>query len=297
MLGSMVSSVLSRSGSFNLVCTVRSKTALSTFADHDLQTAWRVFDAEQSDEDELVKVLEGASWVINAIGIIKPYIQEDNAAEIERAIAVNALFPHLLAKAATSCGCRVLQIATDCVYSGKKGAYIEDDAHDAIDVYGKTKSLGEVFSDKFFHLRCSIIGPEQKSHVSLLDWFLGQPQAAEVTGFVNHFWNGITTFHFGKLCAGIIKNNLILPHIQHIVPEDSISKAELLRYIAKSFDREDIIIKSTDADTEINRTLSTSDDGLNRMLWEAAGYMQPPTVFSMLTEMAEFNYELVGLSE
>lgn len=297
MLGSMVASVLSRSGSFNLVCTARSEAAVSIVADRSLRAVWRVLDAEQRDEKGLAGVLDGASWVINAIGIIKPYIHEDKAAEIERAVVVNSLFPHLLAKAAAACGCRVLQIATDCVYSGKKGAYVEEDAHDAFDVYGKTKSLGEVYSNSVSHLRCSIIGPELKSHVSLLDWFLGQPQAADVNGFVNHLWNGVTTFHFGKLCEGIISKDLILPHMQHIVPDNSVSKAELLRYMAETFGREDITIKPMEAGTRIDRTLSTSDNGLNRMLWEAAGYRQPPTVFSMLSEMAEFNYKLVGLSE
>ena len=95
----------------------------------------------------------------HAIGVIKPYIRDDDAAAVERALRVNGLFPHILARAAERSGCRVLQIATDCVYAGTIGNYREAAPHDALDVYGKTKSLGEVNSAAVHHLRCSIIGP------------------------------------------------------------------------------------------------------------------------------------------
>ena len=82
-----------------------------------------------------------------------------------------------------------MQIATDCVYSGKKGSYNEDDLHDALDVYGKTKSLGEAQSPNLLNIRCSIIGPEQGKHVSLLEWFLTQEPGAKLQGFAHHHWN------------------------------------------------------------------------------------------------------------
>jgi len=62
----------------------------------------------------------------------------------------------------------------------------------------------EAWSGSVFHLRASIIGPEPKAHVSLLDWFLGQKKDAAVNGFTNHQWNGVTTLHFARLCHGII---------------------------------------------------------------------------------------------
>ena len=93
------------------------------------------------------------------------------------------MLPHQLARKAESSGAKVIQIATDCVYSGKKGEYVESDEFDPLDVYGKTKSLGEVTSPGVYHLRCSIIGPEPKEHKFLLDWFLGQPKNARVNGY------------------------------------------------------------------------------------------------------------------
>src|SRR5436190_133310 len=78
--------------------------------------------------------------------------------EVERAVDVNARLPHLLGELARGADARILQIATDCVYSGSRGEYVESDPHDALDVYGKTKSLGESFQETVHHLRCSIIG-------------------------------------------------------------------------------------------------------------------------------------------
>lgn len=206
--------------------------------------------------------------VINCIGLIKPRIKHTIDA-----IIVNAEFPYMLPAG-------TIQIATDCVYSGKKGNYIETDPHDALDVYGKTKSLGEALHIK--NLRCSIIGPELKNHDSLLDWFLAQESAQ---GYTNHRWNGITTYHFSKICQGIIKEGIELPNVQHIVPADIVTKAELLEIIAKAYDK-GIPIKRIEAPEAIDRTLSTVNPQLNSDIWEAAGYPQIPTVEEMVTELA-----------
>lgn len=223
-----------------------------------------VFDAESPS----YHWYKEGDWIINCAGIIKSYCDD-----IPRAVKVNALYPHTLP--ATT-----IQISTDCVYSGKKGRYVESDPHDALDVYGKTKSLGEAPHIK--NLRCSIIGPEEKTHTSLLDWLLGQE---EVNGFTNHLWNGITTLAFSKICQGVIKENIDLPTLQHIVPADIVTKAELLRLIAKAYGKK-IKVNDTEAPEAIDRTLDTHNKAMNRKLWKAAGYDKPPTIEEMVNEMA-----------
>jgi dTDP-4-dehydrorhamnose reductase len=249
---------------------------------------WRVFEAEGARETQVEAAIAEAHWVVNAIGVIKPYIHDDNAAEVERAVSVNALFPHFLARAAQKIDARVIQIATDCVYSGQKGQYVESDKHDALDAYGKTKSLGEVASANVWHLRCSIIGPERKAHVSLLDWFLGQKQGATVNGYTNHRWNGITTLHFAKLCRGVMTRDITLPHLQHVIPDGDITKCDLLRCFAKHFGREDVSIEPAEAGLVIDRTLGTAYQALNRQLWAPAGYCRPPSVPEMVAELAAY---------
>jgi dTDP-4-dehydrorhamnose reductase len=294
MLGSMVLDYFCQDSSLRLLATTRCTALLQR-----LQTAypndveWHLLDVERCSVEEITRVLSNAEWAINAIGVIKPYIHDENAVEVERAVLVNAYFPHRLAQVAAQTGCRVLQIATDCVYSGTKGRYVEKDNHDPLDVYGKTKSLGEVYSPRMNHLRCSIIGPEPRGHVSLLDWFLRQPPDGNVSGYTNHKWNGVTTLHFAKLCYGVIMNRLELPHVQHVIPTGITSKAELLRFFAKEYRREDVTITPTEAKTVIDRTLATLDDALNRQLWLAAGYHNPPSVPQMIAEMVGFQYRMV----
>ena len=289
MLGSMVLDVLSREDKLKLIATVRSEELAKQGRVLYEDVEWRVLDAEATTVAALASIIGDAAWVINNIGIIKPYIRDDKSDEVQRAIAVNAFFPFNLAQAAALNGAKVLQIATDCVYSGNKGSYVETDPHDALDVYGKTKSLGEVQLPNVVNLRCSIIGPEPKSYTSLLEWFRRQPPDAEVGGYTNHSWNGVTTLHFARLCTGIILEDMRLSHLQHVIPADVLSKAELLQCFAKAYQREDIIVNPTVANTMIDRTLATENKMLNRVLWSAAGYVEPPSVSQMVSEMAQFD--------
>jgi dTDP-4-dehydrorhamnose reductase len=241
-------------------------------------------DARTAEVDDIRKVIEGCDYIINCIGIIKPYIHDDNDAEVERAITVNALFPHKLAQ----CGIKTIQIATDCVFDGNKGHYNETDKHNAPDVYGKTKSLGEVKDENFLNLRCSIIGLEKEHKKSLLEWFLSQFQYAEVNGFRNHIWNGISTVAFAKICKGILENNVWFYGLQHIVPSNSMNKADILKTFANVFKREDIIIQDIDAEEAIDRTITTGNEQRNRTLWEMAGYGRIPDIKTLIEEIKEY---------
>ena len=295
MLGSMIVDWLARDRSLKVGATVRDRRYLEHGRALLPEVQWRLLDAEDDSYASALSILEDYGWVINAIGVIKQFIRDDNPVEVERAIRVNALFPHRLARKARETGARVLQIATDCVYSGREGRYTEEAPHDPLDVYGKTKSLGEARSDIVFHLRCSIIGPELKNHVSLLDWFLKHPLGAKLTGFTNHRWNGVTTLHFARICQGIIKTDLKLPYLHHVIPGGEITKAELLEEFAGKYGREDIKIARGEAANVIDRTLSSRNEILNRSIWEAAGFRRPPAIPDMIAEMRGFDFRFASL--
>ena len=288
MLGAMVLSWLGRDPRMSLVATGREPSLFPAMQRLAPCCETRILDAETVRLCELEDLLAGVDWVVNCIGVIKPYIKDANPTQTERALRVNALFPHRLARSAEAKGSRVLQIATDCVYSGLKGGYLETDPHDAFDVYGKSKSLGEVHNSQVHHLRCSIIGPEPRGHVSLLDWFLGQTQGAGVKGFTNHDWNGVTTLHYAKVCHGIMDSGLALPRLVHVVPDGSITKADLLRAFAAAYERADIVIDPVAAPTVVDRTLDTTQPEINAALWRAAGHATPPTALQMVQEMAAY---------
>jgi len=292
MLGSIILDSFVQSHEFDVMATCRVQKEAKLLKNRYPKVNFRKLDAGKTGLNGILDVIKGVKWVVNTIGVIKPYIHDDNAKEIHRAINVNAHFPHLLAQAAKVTNSKVIQIATDCVYSGQKGQYIETDPHDGLDVYGKTKSLGEVFGTKIYHLRCSIIGPELKGHKSLLDWFLGQPKGAEVNGYTNHQWNGVTTLHFARICQGIIKKEAVLPHVQHVIPGNVISKADLLKSFAKEFNRKDVAVNDMKAPTATDRTLSTNNEKINQELWRLGGYNVPPSIQEMIRELAQ--YEFLG---
>ncbi len=289
MLGSLVLNYLSKIDKFSVKATCRNDAEAESIKSYP-DVEFRVLDAEKSTIIDIQKTIKDVEWVINCIGVIKPYIHDDDAEESERAIRINSLFPYNLSKAAVATNSKIIQIATDCVYSGQKGTYTETDVHDAIDVYGKTKSLGEAYLPNVYNLRCSIIGPELKSHISLMDWFLGQSKGAKVNGFTNHQWNGVTTLQYAKICTGMIESNITFTHMQHIIPGNLITKADMLRSFAKEFNRTDISISDVEAPKVIDRTLDTNRKEMNQELWSIAGYNVPPTVEEMIKELSLYNF-------
>jgi dTDP-4-dehydrorhamnose reductase len=140
------------------------------------------------------------------------------------------------------------------------------------------------------NLRCSIIGFENNNNKSLLEWFLNQPYNSEVNGFKNHFWNGITTFAFAKICRGIIENNFWFNGLQHIVPADIINKADMLSIFSKVFNRQDIKIRGINTNIGIDRSIETLNKIRNKKLWEMAGYDKIPTINDLIEEIKEFDY-------
>jgi dTDP-4-dehydrorhamnose reductase len=243
------------------------------------------FDASTDDISDAFANLGKVDYVINCIGIIKPHINDNDEKQRLNALKINSLFPQKLAEWASENEAKVIQIATDCVFSGQKGSYIESEAHDALDVYGKSKSLGEVPAASMMHLRVSIIGPEVGRSTSLLEWVRNQPTGAQIFGFTDHLWNGVTTSHFGKLARGIIESNLFKPGVFHVVPGNRLPKDKLVQKIASVFGREDIQIEPKASGNTVDRTLETIDPSFNSALWDAAGYPKPPTVEQMLEEI------------
>jgi dTDP-4-dehydrorhamnose reductase len=246
----------------------------------------RRFDVETDDVDQALDGMTDGDYVVNCIGVIRHLMRDDLAADRLRAIEVNASFPYRLATAADARGLRILQIATDCVYSGATGRYDESAAHDATDVYGQTKSLGEVPGNHVLNLRCSIIGPEMGSTTSLLEWVLAHPHGATVGGYIDHHWNGVTTLAFARVASGIVVAGDPLAGTRHLVPADSVSKAELVRLIARAWGRDDLDIREVSTSRPIDRTLDTVDPELSRRLWLQGGYPEPPSIADMVAELA-----------
>ena len=201
-------------------------------------------------------------------------------------ISINSLFPIKLTDLSHELNFKVIQIATDCVYSGEKGNYVEGDTKDPVDYYGYSKALGEHSDSNLMTLRCSLIGRELKSKVEFLEWVLSQGIKSEIKGFTDHFWNGLTTLHFAKIVNGIIKREQFKYGTFHLIPKDSVTKFELAKNIANSFERSDIRITQGSSSKAINRVLATNYPQVNSDLWLNAGYNNPLGIIEMIKEYA-----------
>jgi len=212
------------------------------------------FDIANDSLEKLDLFVEGCDIVINCAGVIKPRIEEMS---IEDVLKVNSVFPKNLARLCKSKKIKCIHITTDCVYSGEKGAYDEDDYFDAEDVYGMTKLAGENSNDCMI-LRTSIIGEEKNQSRSLLEWALGQ-KGKEVNGFTNHLWNGVTTVYLAEVIENIVNNQFYQEGLFHIHSPNTVDKYELLQIFNKVYDLE-LNINATEGGLAVDRSMSSKYD-------------------------------------
>lgn len=202
--------------------------------------------------------------VINCIGIIK---QRSDASESIPSLDLNALLPHRLSKICKAIDSRFIHFSTDCVFSGKKGNYVENDHSDAEDLYGQTKFLGEVYDSHCLTLRTSIIGRELSRKLSLLEWFLSQKES--VKGFRKAVFSGFTTLEIGRIIENLLVNYPEASGLYH-VSSDPINKYDLLNLFQKKFDL-DITIEEDETflcDRSLNSSKFRKDFNYTPPSWE-----------------------------
>jgi dTDP-4-dehydrorhamnose reductase len=165
--------------------------------------------------------------VLNCIGIIK---QKKDAEDVLRAIEINSVFPHKLAQLCDRVNARLIHISTDCVFSGEKGRYSEQDRPDPFDMYGMTKLLGEVVSGRALTIRTSLIGHELDSKYGLIEWFLSQ-KGKTVNGYRKAIFSGFPTVVFCGILKTIIAEYPDLKGLYHVAssPIDKYSLLDLVK--------------------------------------------------------------------
>jgi dTDP-4-dehydrorhamnose reductase len=258
------------------VCTVREDLSVSPFNNIDLLQGEDVIRAlDVTDFAGLASTLAGLrpGFIVNAVGVIK---QRAEAYDPVASITINSLLPHRLAEIAAKWGGRVIHFSTDCVFSGKKGGYTEEDPPDAEDLYGRTKFLGEVAGPNALTLRTSIIGRELTEHRSLLDWFLSQ-EGKVIRGYRRVIYSGVTTNHLAEVVARIIVDHPALSGLYQVA-STPISKCDLLRLIRGAYGCEVQI----EPDDSVVSDRSMKSDKLHN----AIGYVSPPWA-DMARQLAE----------
>jgi len=181
------------------------------------------------DEHNLIKQITSIrpQYIVNCIGILIKGSERDP----ENAIFLNSYMPHRLARLANKINAKLIQISTDCVFSGyKQEPYVETDEKDGRGIYAISKGLGEVIDNQHLTLRTSVVGPELKSDgEELFHWFMSQ--SGSISGFTKAIWSGVTTIELAKAIKWSIENNIL--GLYHVTNNTTISKYELLKLFQK----------------------------------------------------------------
>ncbi len=250
LIGNNFLKVLSQKTSLDVFGTVRSESYLNHFKSPLVNKILTGIDL--NDYSKIIDTLGTIrpDVVINCIGATKHEELNNNPIDF---IRLNALFPHQLAKTCTLLNARLIHISTDCVFSGKKGLYNENDLPDSYDIYGRSKLLGEVIYGNALTLRLSTIGHELNSNNGLLNWFLAQEN--ECKGFKNAVFSGLPAVVVAEIIRDLILDKKDLRGIYHI-GATAINKYDLLKLIANIYKKE--INIEMDEELVIDRSLDST---------------------------------------
>jgi dTDP-4-dehydrorhamnose reductase len=232
----------------------------------------RIFEIDVSDFLDFSFLISNLkpNIIINCIGIIKQNVLSDN---LQDSLTINSLFPHKLASLAFKNGSRVIHISTDCVFSGKKGGYVEEDLSDVSDSYGISKFLGELHYPHTITLRTSIIGHEIDTNVGLLEWFLSQDN--EINGYSKAVFSGFTTNELSKVIEKHLLFNCQLSGLYHLATRP-IDKFNLLCMIKEIYKKNISIL---------NDQSYVIDRSLNSAKFESISGYKPPEWKSLILNM------------
>ena len=261
MIGSTVLRVLSEKKDWSVFGSVRNINVKRFFSTDIAERL--VADIEVERQDSLIKILDQIRphVVINCAGLTKHKPEADDPLV---SIPINTLMPHRLAGLCKLIGARLIHISTDCVFSGVKGSYVEEDFPDSRDVYGKSKQLGELNDSHTITLRTSTIGHELQSQYGLLDWFLAQERQCK--GYNKAIFSGLPTVVFAQVIRDIVIPDLKLAGLYHVAAKP-INKFDLLKLIATIYEKKiDIVL---DDKLVIDRSLNAKKFEL------ATGYTAP----------------------
>ncbi|HMR84342.1 MAG TPA: SDR family oxidoreductase [Niabella sp.] len=211
----------------------------------------KTFSIDVSDTNTLYSILNAHSFdvIVNCIGILNKDA-EDNP---DKAVWFNSYFPHLLENWTKNTTTKVVHISTDCVFSGKKGAYNDTDFKDGIGFYAQSKALGEIINQKDLTIRTSIIGPELNPNgIGLFHWFMRQPDGAVIKGFTNAFWSGITTIELAKVIHETLRQKIT--GLFQVAASPKISKYDLLQIFNEVFRHNKVSIIA-DGEYKVDKSL------------------------------------------
>lgn len=224
-----------------------------------------------TDLDKINYIFSGEfDAIINCIGILNEQAELDKT----KSIFLNSFIPHYLAKKTLEIKTKVIQMSTDCVFSGDKGEYYENDFPDGKTFYDRTKALGELNDKKNLTFRNSIIGPDiNLNGIGLFNWFM--KQKGKINGYNGAIWTGVTTIELAHAMEEAIIQDI--SGIYNLVNNEKISKFNLLKHFNDIFEKNIEIISIENP--KVNKSLINS-----RLDFD----YQVPTYYEMIIRMRDW---------
>jgi dTDP-4-dehydrorhamnose reductase len=263
MIGHKMYQILSK---FKEDTWVTLRNDLSTYSFSSIYNYEKVIDnIDLTDFNKLSRILNEIKpdIILNASGItIRRGVEKIKS----NTILINSALPHFLNEWVSFNNKRLIHFSTDCVFSGKKGDYLDTDIKDAYDLYGSTKSLGEIIDSQFaVTLRGSMIGRELENKTELFEWFLKQKNK-KIKGFSEVIYSGITTVKMAEIILTLINNYPNLTGIYNISSKP-ITKLALLKLCNEYFDVNAII--------EMDGSYSSNKNLISEKFFNHIGMKQP----------------------
>jgi dTDP-4-dehydrorhamnose reductase len=268
LLGNAVFRSLSKASGAHVHGTMRCEAARRLFAP---EFAGRLIVVENlAESDRLARLLDQVApdVVINCVAVRRPARPDPM-----RSIMIHSLLPRRLFHYCSLSGTRLIQISTDGVFSGSRGAYTEDDVPDADDIYGISKLLGEVAAPGAITLRTSIVGHELQSGSGLLEWFLSQQHQCRC--YTRAIFSGFPAIVLADLIRDVVIPRSDLHGVYHVAAR-AISKFDLLQLVASRYGKTIELIPDDRASP--NRSL------VAKRFEQATGYVPPdwPTLVDLM---------------
>jgi dTDP-4-dehydrorhamnose reductase len=227
LLGNAVFRSMSKASGARVEGTIRHEAARGLFAPEHAAHLTVVEDL--ANPQGLARLFDGVGpdLVVNCVAVGRPA-----PADPMRSILVHSVLPRRLLHLCGLSGARLIQIGTDGVFSGMRGAYSEEDVPDANDIYGISKLLGEVAAPHAITLRTSIIGHELQSGSGLLEWFLSQQDQCRC--YTRAIFSGFPTIVLADLIRDVVIPRPDLHGVYHVATS-AISKFDLLQLVARRY--------------------------------------------------------------
>ena len=234
----------------------------------------------QANESELSFIIDKTNpdYIVNCIASLR---KSKGLGRNFEFFKINSLFPRQLARISQERGTFLIHFSTNAVFHGHAGSYPESSWRIPSSLYGLSKLLGEPKAKNVLVLRTSFIGLGIRD-TSVVSRILNAPKNSPITGFENHYWNGVSTGILAKLCAGMIRSSRRNGGILHFHASNTVSRYELLRLITKKISREDLIICRSSSKRSLDLTLRNSSPELHKELWQMAGFTEPLPVSEII---------------